>query len=790
MGIAVAPSDPHRIYLIVDAKRGGLYRSDDAGKTWLRVNGEARLWGRGWYFGGVTVDSKDDNIVYVANTALYRSQDGGKSFAVLKAAPGGDDYHSLWVEPNNPSRMIVASDQGVVVTVNGGRTWSSWYNQPTAQLYHIVTDNRFPYWIYGSQQDSGSVAIISRSFYLGINSYSWRPIDVGGESEYIAPDPLNPGILYGGSDSTTVTRFNLLSDQDQDISPILAHPGVYRSTWTLPLVFSSANPHALYFGSQVIFRTTDGGQTWQIVSPDLTRRNPGIPTNLDPATAADTARGNRGGVVYTIAPSPLAAGTIWAGTDDGLIQLTRDGGKTWRSVTPPDLTAWSKISLIEASHFDAETAYAAVDRHRLDDLRPYIYRTHDGGKTWKEISRGIPSGSFVRVVREDPVRKGLLYAGTEMGVFVSFDDGNHWQSLQLNLPSASVRDLIVHGDDLVVGTHGRSIWILDDLAPLRQLDAQVADSNAWLFRPATSYRIRPGSDEGTPLPHDEPAGQNPPTGAILDYYVKSQPAGPVLLEIYDHDGKLVRRFSSAAKRRKVDFAKLDVATSWVQTKQPPSTQPGMHRFVWDLLYPGLPAPSGFDPWEISGLWAMPGTYTAKLVVDGKTYAQPLTVKMDPRVKVSLVALQKQFDVSRQIVEARTRVSRALADAQTLEKKLQRLEPRAENHPELKRSLEVIERQMPELLGPAPSSNPDFSGEFGPRTDHTSLRYLDGAFGNLEHAVESADEAPTPDALTALHQDLKVMQPAIALWLKIKTGSLAKLNSVLGQLKQPPVMIGK
>lgn len=446
--------------------------------------------------------------------------------------------------------------------------------------------------------------------------------------------------------------------------------------------------------------------------------------------------------------------------------------------------------MIEASRFDAETAYAAVDRHRLDDLRPYLYRTRDGGKTWQEISRGIPAGSFVRVVREDPVRKGLLYAGTETGVYVSFDDGNHWQSLQLNLPSASVRDLIVHGDDLLAGTHGRSIWVLDDLAPLRQLDAQVADARAWLFRPATAYRIRSGSDEGTPLPHDEPAGQNPPAGAILDYYLKSKPAGPVLLEIYDHDGRLVRRYSSAAKPRKVDVAKLDVAASWVQMKQPPSAEPGMHRFVWDLLYPGLPAPSGFDLWEISGLWAVPGTYTAKLVVDGKTYAEPLTVKMDPRVKVSLADLQEQFDVSRQIVEARTRVSQALGDAGTLEKHLQRLQTEAVNHPELKRSLEVIERQMPALLGPAQPSNPDFSGEFGPARDHTSLRYLDGALGKLEHAVESADAAPTPDALTAVHQNLKVMQSTMALWLKIKTGDLSKLNSVLGQMNQPPVMLGK
>ncbi|MCL5671017.1 MAG: hypothetical protein M1423_06955, partial [Acidobacteria bacterium] len=363
IGIAVAPSNPNRIYLIVDAKEGGLYRSDDAGKTWQRVDGEARIWGRGWYFGGVTVDPKNENVVYVANTALYRSQDGGKTFTVLKGAPGGDDYHDLWIDPHDTSHMIVASDQGTVVTLNDGRTWSSWYNQPTAQLYHIITDNQFPYWIYGAQQDSGSLGIISRSAYLGINGFSWRPIDVGGESEYIATDPLNPHILYGGSAGTGVSRFNLLTNQNQDISPTLAHPGVYRSTWTLPLVRSPIDPHVLYFGSQAIFRTADGGDTWQIISPDLARENPGIPPNLDPVTAADTAGGNRRGVVYTIAPSPLEEGTIWAGTDDGLIQLTRDGGKTWQNVTPPGLAAWSKISMLEASHFDAETAYAAVDRH-------------------------------------------------------------------------------------------------------------------------------------------------------------------------------------------------------------------------------------------------------------------------------------------------------------------------------------------------------------------------------------------------------------------------------------------
>ncbi|MCL5671018.1 MAG: hypothetical protein M1423_06960, partial [Acidobacteria bacterium] len=420
-----------------------------------------------------------------------------------------------------------------------------------------------------------------------------------------------------------------------------------------------------------------------------------------------------------------------------------------------------------------------------------------GGKTWQEISGGIPVGSFVRVVREDPVRKGLLYAGTEMGVFVSFDDGDHWQSLQLNLPNASVRDLIVHGDDLVAGTHGRSIWILDDLTPLRQLNAQVAASNAWLFRPETAFRIRFASDEGTPLPHDEPAGQNPPTGAILDYYLKSKPAGPVVLEIYDHEGKLVRRYSSAQEPQKVDFAKLHVAASWVHVAEPPSAEPGMHRFVWDLFYPGLaPAPLT-DAWGRSGLAAVPGQYTAKLVVDGKTYTQPLMVKMDPRVRVSLADLQKQFirrsqrrDVDRQIIGARTRTSHALREASALEKHLQALQPQAENHPALKKAIESSKRQLPAVLGPAPPSNPDFSGEFGPPKDLASLRYLEGAFGQLEGVVESADAAPTPDALKAFQLNLEVLHRTLGVWRRIKTEDLPQLNALLRQLHQAPVTLEK
>ncbi len=790
IGISVPPANPNRVYLIVDARQGGLYRSDDAGETWKLMDNDRRIWGRGWYFGGVTADPKNPDFVYVCNTSTYRSENGGKTFTAFKGAPGGDDYHLLWIEPNNPSRMIVASDQGAVVSVNGGKTWSSWYNQPTAQLYHIITDNRFPYWIYAAQQDSGAVAIPSRTQYKGINSFSWRPMEPGGESEYIAPDPLDPNVIFGGTEGTEADKFNLETGDDQQIPPTLAHRGVFRSTWTLPLVFSPADSHALYFGSQVMFVTRDGGSSWQIISPDLTRENPGVPPNLDPTTAADTTGNGRRGVIYTIAPSPLDKNTIWAGTDDGLIQITRDGGKSWQNVTPPALTPWSKVSLMDASHFDVNTAYAAVDRHRLDDFRPYIYRTHDGGKTWQEVSRGIPNGDFVRVVREDPERKGLLYAGTERGVFVSFDDGDNWQSLQLNLPVSSVRDLIIHGNDLIAGTHGRSIWILDDVTPLRQIDSEVAASDAFLFKPQKTYRIRSGStDEGTPLPPEEPTGENPPNGAILDYYLKSKPTGPVALEIDDAQGKLVKRYSSAETPQAINPAKLSYPAFWIHPEQPLSAEPGMHRFVWNLLYPEPPTPAGFDEWAKSGLWAPPGHYTVKLMVNGKTQSQPLTVVMDPRVKVTQADLERQFQTAMQIVAAREKAGLALKDAETLRKELAAISPEAKRHEDIADSIHEIERKLLAIIGPERNEDADYSGEFGPASDVPSLRHLTTSLGRLQYNVESADAAPTADALTAFSRDRTTLESLLSAWSGIKTGDLPKLNELLRKANLPPLKPG-
>jgi photosystem II stability/assembly factor-like uncharacterized protein len=649
IGVALSPANHNRVYAAVDAKEGGIFRSDDAGTTWTRLSADKRVWDRGWYFEKVSVDPKNADIVYVMNTSVYRSTDAGKTWTAIKGAPGGDDYHQLWINPDDPKRMVLGSDQGGIVTVDGAATWSSWYNQATAQIYHVAPDYRFPYWVTGAQQDSGAVGTPSRSRHSEISNRDWEGLCSGGESGYTAPDPLHPEVLFGG----TVSRCNVLTGETRNVSPERGGtpgqpfpplssptPPPFRHAWTQPLVFSPADPHALYFGNQFLYKTTNGGESWTQISQDLTREDPGAPPNLNEAAIADAPKEKRRGVVYTIAPSPLRASMIWIGTDDGLIQLTNDDGRTWQNVTPPAMTAWNKVAMIEASHFDVKEAYAAVERHQLEDYEPHIYRTRDAGKTWTEITNGLPAGIYAQTVKEDPQRRGLLFAGTERSVFVSFDDGDHWQSLQLNLPPASMRDLAVHGDDLIVATHGRGFWVLDDITALRQIDSDVANAGAYLYQPAVAVNMPPGSDNGTPMPRDEPLAENPANGAMIDYYLKSNAAGLVTLEIFDPAGEMIRRYASDDKFPAVNPDTLSIPASWVRTQEPLSAAAGMHRWIWDLR----PTPpqraagggggggggGGFGGRGVATV--LPGTYLLKLTVGGKSYTQPLVVKMDPRAK--------------------------------------------------------------------------------------------------------------------------------------------------------------
>ncbi len=783
--IAVAPSDPNRLYAsVADDHTVGIYRSDDAGATWTLATTDPRPATR---IGGgdlpvPKVDPKNADTLWMTSIVTWRSTDGGKTWTGVRGAPGGDDYQNMWINPNNPRIILLVGDQGAIITVNGGKSWSSWYNQPTAQLYHIAADNAFPYRLCSGQQESGSVCISTRGNDGEITIRDWHPV-AAEEYGYVVPDPLDPDIIFGGK----LTRYDRRTGQAQDVAPVPFRSPDYRVVRTEPIVFSPIDPHILYFASNTLWKTANGGMSWQKISPDLTRKTYAVPASVGKFSDRKSAAPIQRGVIYTVAPSPLNAGLIWVGTDDGNIQVTHDGGAHWTNVTPKQLSAWQKVSIIDAGHFDQQTAYAAVNTIRLDDLHPYIYRTHDGGKTWTLITNGIPSDENVNVVREDPVRKGLLFAGTENAVYVSFDDGDHWQSLRLNMPASSIRDLIIHKDDLDVATHGRGFWILDNITPLRQFDAKVEAAPATLFRPQAAYRVRWDMNTDTPLPPDFPAGQNPPDGAMIDYHLSTAPSGPVVLEIHDAAARLVRRYSSADPVPPPDPMLL-IPNYWVRPPQSLLATAGSHRFLWDMHYapvPGVPAeypiaavPHNTAP-QLTSPWAMPGRYTVTLIVDGHKYTEPLTVKMDPRVKTPLAGLQEQFTESKRMYDDANAAESAIEAVASLQQQVEQLR-KNQSATVLSASLDAFAKKASELAGAEPKVR------FGPRPPMTTFTGMRDALLAAMELFQGADATPTVQGKAAAAERHGQFLKLMSRWQAFRTTDLRDLNTQLQKANLPEI----
>ncbi|MFZ0732584.1 MAG: hypothetical protein WAM79_09690 [Candidatus Sulfotelmatobacter sp.] len=746
IGVAVA-SNSERVYALIEAHNpdGGLYRSDDGGENWRLVNASHSLWQRPWYYMHIIADPQDENVLYIMNVEAYKSTDGGHLFDKVHVPHG--DNHGLWIDPKDTRRMIASNDGGVTVTLDGGTNWSTQDNQPTAQFYHVITDNETPFRVYGSQQDSGTVAIASRSDDGSISRSDWYDVG-GGEAGYIAPYPPDPDIVYAADYQGLITRYDRHTGQVRSITeqPELsdAHGAAnleHRFQWTAPVLISPHDPNTLYHGGEVLFKTTDGGVHWQAISPDLTRND----KTKQKVSGGDITLDDSGteyyDTIFALAESPITKGLLWVGTDDGLIQLTKDEGKNWTNVTPKDMPEWSRISQIDPSPFDPAAAYVAVDRHQFDDLRPYIYKTSDYGKTWTKLGKGLPDNTFVRVVREDPRRKGLLYAGTETGVYVSFDDGSNWRSLKLNLPTTPVHDLEIKNDDLVVATHGRAFWILDDLSPMRQYSDEVATKDTFLYTPATAYRIQAGAGGEHQHPSKRVA-QNPPAGAVIYYYLKDAPKHEVetKIEILDASGKVIRKYSSA------EYDTLEEPPGPDDKKPEKQLKPeaGLNRFVWNLRYEEARHVPGYYLWEYGagaqGPVAVPGHYQVRLTVGGETQTAGFDLKLDPRVKVSQADLEAQLKLLLQTRDELSRVYDTVNQMQDVRSQLAGLKrrlPENANSKNIATAADDLEKKLvavrEDLINLEIDANED------------SLAYppqLDAKLAYLAMDVGTADSAPT------------------------------------------------
>ena len=785
IGVSVSGADSNKVYAMIESKEGGLYRSDDGGESWIRMNEDGRLRQRAWYFSHIFADPKSADTVYVLNTGMFRSTDGGRTFNLLPAPHG--DHHGLWIDPDNPERLINGNDGGATVSVDGGRTWSTQYNQPTAQFYHVITDNRWPYYIYGAQQDNSTIAIKSYDDDGVIGRQDWYAVG-GGESGYIAPYPPDPNIVFANGEAFT-SRFDKRTEQIVDISvwPIdysgYGAEGLpHRYNWTSPLFISPHDPNTMYTGQDMVFKSTNGGQSWTAISGDLTRNDKskqkpsGGPITLDITSVEyyDT--------IFALAESPLQKGMLWAGTDDGLVHVSKDDGAHWSNVTPKDLPEWSMVSIVEASHHDANTAYIAVDRHKLDDFRPYIYRTRDAGKNWILIANGIPEGSYVRSVREDHNRKGLLFAGTETSVYFSMDDGGHWQPLKLNLPTVPIHDLEIHGDDLVVATHGRSFWVLDDITPLRQVEAVNTNTEMYLYKPQTALRLHLPTD----IDRRGPVGDNPPPGAIFDYYFKTAPKDEVKLEIIDGSGKVVRALSSKEKKGE------EQPPEWPDQVREVTTIPasaGMNRYAWNLRWePPVKIPgafySGIGP---QGPLAQPGRYTVKLTVGAQSQSQPLEIVLDPRAKnVKPDDLQKQFELAVQVNDANNDLHRAVNQVRTMRGELKSLQQRFGDDPRMKPLLERADA-LDKKMAPVEEKLIQVNMK-GSEANLAFPNMLNEQFDSFSSIVQAGDGAPTQQQYTAFKSLRGQLDQQLAAWKQIMSSDVPAFNDFMKGINIPALYL--
>ena len=785
IGVAVSGADSNRIYAIIEAKEGGLFRSDDAGEHWTRVNEDGRFRQRAWYFSKVYADPKSPDTVYLLNTGAFRSVDGGKTFNLLPARHG--DHHGLWIDPQNPNRIGNANDGGASISTDGGKSWTTQNNQPTAQFYHVAVDDAFPYHIYGAQQDNSNVGIASRTDWGAIGAADWFAAG-GGECGFVIPDPRDWHIIYSNSEGYVV-RYDKNKEDDQDISPVpLDNSGrgaaelAHRFQWVSPLLLSPHNPDTLYTAAECVFKSTDHGQSWTQISGDLTRNDKSKQQPSGGPLTNDITSVEYFDTIFALAESPVKQGTLWAGTDDGLVQVSTDDGQHWSNVSPK-MPEWSTVSIIDPSPHDGSSAYVAVDRHRLDDFKPYIYKTKDLGKTWGAITNGIPDGAYVHTVREDPKRKGLLYAGTEVGAFVSFDDGAHWQPLQLNLPVSPIHDLVVKDDDLVAATHGRAFWVLDNLTPLRQANSQLAQADTILYHPQTALRLHYPNE----FDRRQPVGENPPAGAMIDYYFKTAPKEEVTLDILDAQGKLVRHLSSKEKKEN------EQPPEWPDRVERPKTIPaneGMNRFPWDLRYD--------DPVQIPGAFytgdgpkgplALPGDYQVKLTVAGKSQTAPLHLAIDPRSKGAEAALQKQFALSAQVNDRISQLHQAVNEIRELKTQIQSLHKRYGDDQRLKAALTTaddLEHKMSEVEQQLMQVN--MKGSEG---NLAFPSMLNERFDSFSHAIDGSDTEPTKPQMDVFQTLNGQLDEQLKKWAQLKSDDVAKVSALIKQLDLPALVISE